>query len=376
MRLTRYLSLYLVKLALTATFILAFIAEILDLVDNAGDIVDRGEGVLGILRYVALRFPTLLNHALPLGTLVGALLTLLLLARNSEIIAMRASGRGAWALFFAMAPGALALVLIHSTLIDVVTPRTESALAIWLTRQIEADGEKADDAKPTWIRVGDSVVSFDRVKRKGRALKAVRIYERDANKIVTARITAAEADYEDGRWILKGAERVSWQRDTLNEKRSADGVWDTTLVPDDVLSALTPESRVSLTAARAVLSGRQTPNAPLPFYETLVERVYSAPLGAIVMVLLAMPASLVNWRDARTGRHGLLALGAGLCFLLSDGMLSTLAMTGVIGPVVGAWSSLLAFAAFGAFRLYRMDGGWLERASAPAARSRLAEAAR
>lgn len=358
MRFSRYLSVTLFKLAITATLILAFIAEILDLVDNAGDILDQGDGVPGILQYVALRFPTLLVHALPLGALVGALLTLALLARNSEIVAMRAAGRSTFDMFVAMAPGAFALVIVHSTLIDVVAPRAEAKLAIRVTQRFEKAEELGKNAKTTWLRVGDAVVSFDRVSDKARRLKQVRIYDRDANKIVTARTTAAEARFRNGEWTLSGAERVSWAKETLNERSSADGVWRTTMTPDDVLAALIPESRVSLTAARKVVAGEQTPNAPLPFYQTLIERVYAAPLGLIVMVLLAMPASLLNWRDVRSTRHMAFALLSGLGFLLADGLLTTLGLTGIVRPAIGAWAGLFLFAAFGAFRIWRIDAGW------------------
>jgi lipopolysaccharide export system permease protein len=362
MRLVRYMSTTLVKRALTAALILAFIAEVLDLVDSAGDIIDRGDGAQGMLRYVALRLPTLLTHALPLGALVGALLTLALFARNSEITAMRSAGRSTWNLFVAMLPGALVLVVVHSTLMDVITPRTESSLAVWLAEGAEL---RQKDAKPVWIRVGDAVVSFDQVSDRGRRLRNVRIYERDERKLVVARTMAAEARYRQRRWTLSGAERVSWARgEGFNQKTAADGPWETTLTPEDALSALAPESRVSLSTARAVIAGERTPNAPLSFYETLVERIYAAPLGAIVMTLLAMPAALVNWRDARSARHGVLAAVAGLSFLLADGLLSTLALTGVISPVAGAWSALVAFTVFGILRIRQIDGGWSAPASA------------
>ena len=376
MRFTRYLSLTLFKLAVVATLILAFIAQILDLVDNAGDILDQGDGVPGILRYIALRLPTLLVHSLPLGTLVGALLALALLARNSEIVAMRASGRSTFAMFLAMAPGVFALVIVHSTLIDVVAPRAEARLAIDVTQRFERAEAQGKNAKTTWLRVGDAVVSFDRVSDKARKLKNLRIYDREADKIVISRTIAEEARYRKGEWTLSGAERVSWKRETLNERTNADGVWRTTMTPDDVLAALIPESRVSLTAARKVVAGEQTPNAPLPFYETLIERVYASPVGLIVMVLLAMPASLLNWRDVRSTRHMAYALMSGLGFLLVDGLLTTLGLTGIVSPPIGAWAGVLLFTAFGLFRIWRIDAGWREARAPRPPRGLVVEAGR
>lgn len=374
MLLARYLSVMLIKLAIVATLILAFIAEILDLVDNAGDIIDAGEGVGGILLYAGLRMPILLVHAMPLGSLVGALLTLALFARNSEIAAMRSAGRGVFNLFVSLLPGVLVLVVIHSTLIDVVAPRAMAKLAIQITQRLENKQDGMRDTKITRLRVGDDIVTFDRVSDRGRRLKDVRIYDRGPDKIVTARTTAQEARWRDGEWTLRGAETISWDRETMNQKTPADGVWKTTMTPDDVLGALSPESRISLDSARKVLAGEQTPNAPLPFYQTLVERVYAMPLGLIVMVLLAMPAALVNWRDVRSSRHMAFALVAGLGFLLTDGLLTTLGLTGVVSPMFGAWSGVVAFAIIGAFRVWRIDAGWAAPKSGRGEQGRLVEA--
>lgn len=356
MRFTRYLSGMLLRRALAAALILAFIMQVLDLVDNAGDIIDQGDGLPGLLRYAGLKMPSLMTRALPLGALIGTLLTLLTLARNSEIAAMRSAGRSTGNMFLMMLPGAVLLTLMQSTLIDVVVPRTEARLAIIATRA--ADDTATDDGKevkPTWIRVGDAIISFDRVGARGRRLRTVKIYDRDASKLVTARTTAGEARWDKGRWVLSDAERITWTRENFNVRTPADGPWATTLTPDDVLSALTPESRVSLTAARAVLAGQATPNAPIAFYQTLVERVYSGPLGTIVMVLLSMPAALVNWRNPRSARYAVVALTGGLIFMLCDGLLSTLALTGVITPVVGAWSAVVLFMAYGLLRLRSID---------------------
>lgn len=374
MRFTGYLSVMFFKLAITATLILAFIAEILDLVENAGDILDQGDGVFGLLRYIAFRMPTLLVHSLPLGALVGGLLTLLLLARNSEIVAMRSSGRSTLAMFFAMLPGAFALVVVHSTLIDVIAPRTEAKLAVQATKTLEKREAANKAAKTVWLRIGDDVMSFDRVSDRARRIRVVRIYERDKNKNITARITAQEARYRDHKWTLHGAEKVSWKRENLNERTNVEGPWDTTLTPEDVLAAISPESRLSLASARKVVAGEQTPNAPLSFYETLIERVYAAPMGLIVMLLLAMPASLVNWRDARSSRHGLIALMTGLTFLMVDGLMTTLGLTGVTRPWVGAWSGLVIFTLIGFWRIVQIDGEWRPKRNKRASGGRLAEA--
>lgn len=354
MRLLRYLSLRYLTLAVAATVILAAIAEVLDLVDNAGDILDRGDGAAGVLHYLALRTPTLIAHAMPLGALVGALVTLALLARGSEIVAMRASGRSSWNLFVLMAPGAFVLAVAQCALLDAVLPKTEQRLAVWWA---QGPDPKIDADKPAWLRLGDDVISFEALKDRGRTLTNLKVYRRDAGKLVIGRLFAAEAHYEKKRWTLKGATDVSWLPRSGNVETPADGGWDTTLTPADAVAALTPAGLVSASAAQAVLAGQRVSNAPATFYQTLILRIYSAPLGIAAMLLLAMPTAFLNWRDARSARHVLAGLAFGLMFLLSDGLLTTLGATGVIPPPVGAWTSLIVFAGLGLWNLLRLERG-------------------
>ncbi|GLK80319.1 LptF/LptG family permease [Methylopila turkensis] len=354
MRLLRYLSFRFFALAVTATLMLAAIAEVLDLVDNAGDILDRGEGAAGFVEYLSLRTPTLIAHSLPLGALVGALAALAFLARNSEIVAMRAAGRSSWELFALMVPGAFVLAVAQCALLDVVLPKTQRSLAVWWAAGPDS---KIDSDKPAWLRLGDQIISFEGLRDRGRTLVNLKVYDRDAEKVAIGRTTAAEARYEKRRWTLIGATHTSWLRESFNVQTPADGPWKTTLTPADAVASLTPGGLMSSDSAQQVLAGERVANAPPSFYATLIQRVYAGPMGVAVLLLLAMPAAFLNWRDARSARYVFVGLALGLAFLLTDGLLTSLGGAGVLSPVVGAWSGVILFAIIGAFNLFRMERG-------------------
>jgi lipopolysaccharide export system permease protein len=355
MRLTRYLSLRFIAFTLAATAILAAVAQILDLVDKAADILDRGDGAAGLLEYVSLRSPTLLMQALPLGALVGGLASFGALARSSEIVAMRAAGLSGWNLFVKALPGALALATVHCAMLDLVAPKLETSLALWWAQGLE--GKIHDDARPTWMRIDGAVISFDRMSDRGRKLSGVRIFARNDDKVATGRTNAAEATFADGAWTLKGATHTSWLRETFNQQTAVDGRWDTRLTPADVIAALTPKGLVSASVAQSVLAGERISNAPKEFYETLIYRVYAAPTGLMVMLLLAMPAAFINWRDSRSAGYALAGLAVGLIFLVTDGLFATLGQSGMLPAGIASWTPVAAFAILGALILQRLDGG-------------------
>ena len=354
MRVLRYMSLRFLALAIVATLVLASIAEVLDLVDNAGDILDRGQGAAGFGTYLLLRVPTLISHAIPLGALVGALMTLGLFARGSEIVAMRASGRSSWNLFAMMFPAAFVIAGLHCVLLDAVLPKTEQRLALWWA---EGPDPKIDGSKPVWLRVGADVVSFEGIANRGRTLKNLKVFERAADKTATGRLTATEARWEKKRWMLTGGTYASFKRGASNAATPADGEWKTTFTPADAVAAMEPFGQISAAAAQAVLTGHRVANAPLSFYETQFHRVFAAPMAAVVMLLLAMPAAFVNWRDARSAKHAMSGLALGLIFLVCDGLLTSLGLAGILPPVVAAWAGTALFLGIGALNLNRMELG-------------------
>jgi len=349
--LSRYLSFLFLKLAIGTTLVLTAVAEILDLVDTIDDLLDRPEGAWSILTYVWLRLPLILDNTIPLGVLVGAVTALLLMARNSEITALRAAGVKMAQIFAMMLPAALICAASHLVISNEIVPKSQDRLASWWR------SGSVENEKTVWLRVGTSVISFDQMSNNGRRLTGVRIYQRSEDGVIIGRILADTAIYSHHKWTLSGAVKTDWTRQHLDRTTNADGPWQTELTPQDVVTALTPNGRVSVATARAVISDERVPNAPLTFYETLVQRFYAAPLASVIMLLLAMPCAFNNWRSANSGRDALVALASGLLFLVIDGLCTTLGQTGFLNPIVGSWAALAIFAAYGTLTLRRLERG-------------------
>ena len=92
---------------LAALAVLFAVLQVLDLLDATTDVLDRGLGVSGVMRYAALRAPGLLIQAMPIAVLAGSLLAFNQLGRESAIIAMRASGISTFRLIGLSLPAAL-----------------------------------------------------------------------------------------------------------------------------------------------------------------------------------------------------------------------------------------------------------------------------
>lgn len=353
MRLGGYVLRLVALRILGAAAILLAVLQILDLLEVTPEIVERGLGLAGILQYAALRLPRLIDQAAPLAVLAGGIFAFMKLAGDSEIVAMRASGVSAYKLVAMALPAALAVVAIDFAAVELVAPRTDLALQSWW--RATAPPAPAVDPKPKAFRVGGDVVSAATTDLTGRSLKDVRIYRRDAAGRLTERIDAATATWAPGGWRLANPRFVRFNPVGASRGQAATITWTAAFEPVDVQSLFFGEQTISAASAGRALAGGGA-QRPDSYYATRLQRSIASPLGNLVMLLLAVPIALASFRSSQGAMFVTASLGAGLIFLVADGLLAALGESGAVSPLLAAWTAPAVFAALGAAALIRLEG--------------------
>ncbi|MDB4993470.1 MAG: hypothetical protein JWM74_902, partial [Myxococcaceae bacterium] len=67
-----------------------------------------------------------------------------------------------------------------------------------------------------------------------------------------------------------------------------------------------------------------------------VQRAVAAPIGALVMLLLTVPIALASFRSSKGAVFVASSLGAGLLFIVVDGLLSAMGESGALAPALHA----------------------------------------
>lgn len=326
-------------LALTA------LIQLFELPEITGDVLDRGLGVMGVLKYAALRTPAQLQIALPLAGLLGTMAAFFAMARTREITALRAAGVGLGRVTLYLVPVPLLFALLHVALVQRVVPAAENALQTWMDDAMPLEQREVD---PEWVRTSNGILRFDRHSADGRRLLDVRIFQREADGLLMLRTRAREANWRDGAWELEEAEDLAPA--TGNGPASGTRRWESNLRPLDVVNLDQSEPHLSSVDLAAVISGERVSTRPASYYQTVLMQTFAAPFTVFIMMLLAVPAALVSERGGGGGRM-LVALVLGLGFLLVDGIFSAFGTSGRIGPLVAAFSAPAAFALIGLLQL-------------------------
>lgn len=346
----RYLSrLFLLRL-LAATMALAGLLQLVELMDRADDILARGLGVAGMVRFALYRLPLLLGPVQPIAVLIAALLTWGALARRGEVAALRAAGVSVARLVAWLLPAGLVVSALAFALSDGIAPAADAAFARWWGA---ATPEGAAPAGRVWFRDGMDVVGVDRIEAEGHLLLGVELIRRSSDGRLAQWVMSERAEWHDGGWTL-----------LAGSDRSSDGVlrpferaeWATGLGPDNLFELARPVPVLSSGRLIAALAGRWASRESSKTLETRLLRALAAPLSPLLMIVLATPVAGGTPRSGGIPVGMALGLATGLSYLLLDGILGVLGEAGTLPPLLAAWLPHATFACIGGAMLLYVEG--------------------
>ncbi|MBO1325826.1 LptF/LptG family permease [Acetobacter sp. TBRC 12305] len=339
--LLRYLSGTLFMRVMFCCVVLVGLLEILALLEQTTPILQRHLGVRGILSYAGMRLPFLLTGSLPLSVLIGALVMLTQLTLSSEIAILRACGLSTIGLYVRLIPATLVIGLAGVVMDDQFTPRSEQALAAWWNRT----DPQPDQGRAFWFRDNGRVLRVGYVSDGGNMLTRIDIYTRGPDGLLTQALHAQRATYTGAQgWTLHDVTSVN-VHDSKVERPAplADSPWPTGLRPADFIRLAADTPPLSTTTVLGMLRGR-LPSDSTPAYlqAGLLER-FLRPLSLLVLLLLALP---VIYIPPRTGTRSWLpvwCLGAGLLFIIVQGLLRAMGNAELLPPALATVPGLVIF---------------------------------
>lgn len=362
----RTLVLYLSRLLFGRILLVlaSFVAllQLFDLLNNAQEIIKtHGEGGGVLLRYSMLRVPQLIAFMLPFATLVGTLLALAKLARQSEVTATRAIGLSFRQIFLLLAPPLLVLAVFHAVVSDQLAPAANRALTLWESESSELIGAFDPPAPETvWTRDSGDMWQVQDVQRRGLELLGVTIYRRDAEGNLLAQVMSPRARYENGRWVLSDVatyEVDSAAPDAMPQRQlQAQLILETSmLTPDNFIDASATPASLPLSELLRLTINPGLGSFPDYVYAMWVHKRISLPLIVFVMALLAIPVAGGLQRSGGTISAFAIGVALGFAYFVAEGITLAMGQSGAIPPWLAAWSPLMVFFCIGGWGLLQLD---------------------
>ena len=327
------------------------ILVLLDLIEQIRRFGDTDASFGRLFTLALLHVPETLYGILPLIMILATLAMFLGLARSSELVVARASGRSA--IHSLIAPilvsaviGVLAVAIFNpivaatskqfETLADALSGRDSSQLSV------SADG--------LWLRQGDeagqTVIRAARTNLDGTELSGATFLGFDPEGRPAFRIEAERALLVPGAWQITGAKE--WRFDTdadIPEAaafESAQMSLASNLTRDQILDSFGTPSAIPIWELPGFIGDLEKAGFSARNYRTFFHMELALPLFIVAMVLVGAGFTMRHTRFGRTGLMVLLALGLGFSLYFIRDFAAILGENGQIPILLAAWGPAVA----------------------------------
>lgn len=310
-----------------------------------------------VARYLIFLLPFTSIAVTPVSALLSVLITFTLLVRRSESTAWWASGQSTFrqilpCIFFSSILG-LGVWFVQEKLMPPANRRQNALRALIRTGNAQTEAQlgriwvSSTDARRIYTYVDTSV-------EEG-ALENIMIFNFTPESVGLEQVLISSEGVLDGgsplldlknvEEINLGAERIAYQY----KKSEAIPAEELRALNDPGVKKPSEFDSKSLSAYIKTLKARGANTGPLA---VALERKRVEPFYPVVMVLIGAPLALVFGRRSAT-LSLCVAIGVGLAFLGITGGLQQVGASGLISPLVAAWSPPFLFLATGIYLISR-----------------------
>jgi len=354
--------------ALSATGLIG-IFLVVDFFERVDEFIRRDVPYSDLVFYFIYKIPGIAFYMAPQAVLLATVITLAVLARDNEIIAMKAGGVGIVGITLPILGAAVVVALLvlasNEYLAPIATKKMNYIFKVKVQgQQTYGDTYVGEDpfAKQLWFVAKDKAIwnirQFD--PEEGRISDA-RIFYRFDNGLIRKRIDVKEVVWNGTHWeFVDGFLRTFDQEGNGTTEYFEKKIIPVLETPDDfVRNIIIHSDEMSLRELykeiqEMTLEGKDTLKHRVEFHQKI-----SYPFISIVLALLAIPLSL------RSSRHGgvlfcvgiNLAMGFVFSFLYAMGV--SLGFGGFFSPLFAAWGPFILFSSLGFYLLFTLDSEYI-----------------
>ncbi len=304
----------------------------MDEMDNIGG----GYNFLGVISYIAYTTPRRFYDLIPYCSFIGCLLGLGVLANNSELTIIRASGVSVLRISMAAILPVLALTIVGMAVGEYVVPDSER------TAQTDRESAMSDQISSEfgfWHREGDVFMHFARVEADG-SLVGISQYEFDQHRQLRQTLFANKATFhhpsgESSWWALDGVSLSDVSDDNILTNQQRMIRWNSTLDPESLRSEILVEpdkiSIMDLKSRIAYLEAQGLSSVPhqLAFWRKLLQ-----PLATIALVFIAITFIIGPLREVAMGVRIVAGMMTSIAFKFLQDLLTPASIVFGFSPVL------------------------------------------
>lgn len=345
-------------LVLLAGFVLIF--DAFTLFDLLGDITRNHISVLTVLNYFRYLVPLMVYELAPLATLVATLVTLAILAKNNEVIALKASGISMYRLVLPLllcsCLVAGGMFLLDDTFLPYANQRQDA-----LRDQIKGKPAQTylQPARQWIFGENSKIYNYELFDPDRQLFGGLNVFELDpATFQIRRRIYATRATWEpsEDAWVLTGG----WVRDfdadghvLRYEPFTATSLPELTEPPSYFRREVRQYYQMNWRQLGQYIESLRQAGFDTARLSVQWQKKFAFPLIAAIIVFLSAPfAFLTGTRGAIGGLA--VAVGIGVVYWATSALFEAMGSVGQLPPLLAGWAPDAIFGFLGVYFFLRM----------------------
>lgn len=355
------LSRYLTRtyLGMIGTCLSAFISIylVIDFLERIGKFSRAGVPLQETLLYFFSKTPEIINQTTPMAALMGTILTMGALSRNSEITAMRSSGISLVRIGrpLLVTAGCISAILLFMQ--EFVVPRANERVRYIDQVMVQKKGTETFFRRNNiWHKSGNMIMQAKLFDPATQTLNGLTIWEMGNGMAPMARVASPLATLQGDEWTLKDAVRTDLgQSGEAKPQRLPSLKIDLDLEVADLKVVAKSAEDMGFVSLWQYCRSLGEGGYDTARYRTLLHAKISLPFAALVMAFLGIPFSLREGRSSGIGIGIGISIVIGFAYFVLNALLLSLGQAGALPPLVAAWAANLIFAASGLWFTLTVD---------------------
>lgn len=310
-------------------------------------VVGKGQYTLSTaLVFLTLTMPTRLYMMFPWSALIGALISLGVLANHSELVVMRTAGISVLRITWAVLKAALILLVFVVFLGEGIAPFTERWAQNKRTFALSG-GQTIETAFGVWVRQGQEFIHIQTVRANGE-LQGVTCYQFDKDRKLQKAIYADKAIPKGEQWYLEQVKGTEFLEKGTRMFQKESQVVPHLLEPEILQTAAVkhPE-RLSLLALWRTIHHRLKNELNAENYELAFWSKIFQPVIILMMVFLAVPFVFGPLRSVSVGSKALVGIFVAFSFHTLNNLFAPLAIVYQFPPILAVLLPIAVFSGIG-----------------------------
>ncbi len=340
-RVSRYVALTTFRAFTVTAASLTGLFSLLEFVEQLASVGQGQYHVSNALLYVILTVPSRFLQVNPISMLLGSLLGLGALARNSELTAMLSLGISQGRIIRSVLVTTVPVIVMLFLLAQFVIPPAQQMAHAERSAALHfSESYHGDDS--LWAQSGRQYLNVRRFE-SGDVPVGIDIYAFKDDNSLASLIHADKAVIgRDGTWLLSGVSRKHVEQSILRTDRLMSLSWHSFLSPQQLRFLNLPIDSIPPVALYAHIQTLERLHESATRYQEAFWAKVSIPVSIIAMILIVTPFLFGAVRLQNMARSLTLGVGFGIVFSLVQQILGHLGLLLNLNPALTALTPPLA----------------------------------